>query len=642
MEHIVPHTSPHTHGKEPKGATPAPISRETFLPIVEEIIAKSKHYLSPKEGELIRQAYEFAYTAHEGQQRFSGDPYITHPLAATKILLRLEPDVETIIACMLHDVPENTDYTLEQIEELFGPVVTSLITGIVNLSSVHYTNPDETEMLKKLFLAITKDIRIIFIKLSERLHNIYTLPFIPDKAKQKRVAEETLYVYAPIANRLGLLHLKSRLEDACFKFLFPEEYATIRERLEQQANSLQHVLNESIAVLKTKLQENHILAEVYGRVKTPYSIFSKMKRKGLHDIQDLYDLLAVRVIVQHRDTCYRVLGIVHTYWTPITSRIKDYIAKPKKNNYQSIHTVVLGVDPHAPEQPLEIQIRSRHMHEEAEYGNAAYAVYKEKGKTSHAEQFDWYKDLRNLARSSGSDLDFYKEEIFTLTPEGEILILPKGATPVDFAYGISDTLGDTCWAAKVNGEKVPLDYQLKSGQTVEILRKHERLPNATWLSFVVTEKAKSHIQNYFQEQDEEKLFSLGISMLNTYLKQKDKPRLAQEMSILGRALQHKKDSLENRKALLIQIAKSQISLEEVYKKLYPVESISPSAPQGNNEVVIDGEHNISYRIARCCKPTRGQDIQGYVTRDGNISVHRAECHFLLGGNKDRIINCTWK
>jgi len=464
--------------------------------------------------ERVLAAYMFAKNAHGGQKRHSGEPFIQHPLAATEILLALKPDEDSIVACLLHDVLRITPIELKTVRATFGDSVISLLKGLEPLSKVHYRGLErQTENLRKLFLAMAKDIRVILIKLASRLHNMRTLEFVPSVEKQQRIANETLTIYSPIASRLGIFAFKNELDTLCFKHLYPKEYSEITKQLLEFTGMQETVIHKS---LLTKVLDNgDISATIEIHVRNPYSIFKKLKKRVKSNVSELYDNFELRIIVETEAQCYQVLGLIHKHWTPLSRRFKDYIEVPKTNGYQSLHTTLIGFSPKLSNQPIVVQIRTKKMNETAEFGIAAQWHYKKQGGvlTIDQKKLPWIQGLvdlhENLKNNSefieALSVDIFHDRIFILTPKGDVLDLPYDATPVDFAYAIHTGIGNKCRGAKVNGRIVPLDYKLKNGQVVEIITGLTEKPNRYWLYFVVTFAAKTHIKQWFNTQNSEKI-----------------------------------------------------------------------------------------------------------------------------------------
>ena len=475
---------------------------------IEDIVTSVKNYHPNANIELIQKAYDLANAAHSGQKRQSGEDYIIHPLSVAMILTRLQLDDVTISAALLHDVVEDTTYTLEQMQEIFGDDVAMLIDGVTKLGKIKYKSKEEQQLenYRKLFLAMAKDIRVIMIKLADRLHNMRTLKVMrPDK--QQRIARETIEIYAPLANRLGISSIKWELEDLCLRYLEPEAYYDLVEKVKQKRLERQVFIQESIIQLQEKLDEEDMDAEISGRAKHFYSIYKKMKRDN-KDISEIYDLSAVRVLVNTVQECYGVLGVIHAMWKPIPGRFKDYIAMPKSNGYQSLHTTVMTGG-----YPLEIQIRTFAMHKVSEYGVAAHWKYKERGKGATAsngydQKLSWLRQMVTLQQELSDPgeyvealkMDIFSDEVFVFTPNGDVIDLPKGSIPIDFAYRIHTEVGNHCVGAKVNGKIVPLEYKLKNGDIVSIItNKSNNGPSWDWLNEVASSETRTKIRSWFKK-----------------------------------------------------------------------------------------------------------------------------------------------
>ena len=632
---------------------------------IDHIIERAKSYLPQLDEARVRHAYEFAKTSHKNQKRDSGEPYIIHPLAVTDILLDLKPDEDSIIAALAHDVLEDTDRTTEDIAKELGESVVPLAKGMEKLGIVYYRGRErQIENLRKMFLAMADDIRVILIKLADRLHNMRTLHHIAEH-KQKRIAEETLTIYAPIAARLGIYRMKNELEELCFRFLYSDEYERISDELMGNQTMRENIIEQSKRTLLTILKENGIDAEVEGRVKNKYSIYKKLKRKDKNYASELYDIFALRIIVKDEPTCYQVLGTVHKHWKPLARRFKDYIAVPKLNGYQSLHTTLIGLAPRVHNQPVEVQIRSREMHEIAQFGIAAHWQYKEaKGKSIAIPEnkLNWVQGLvalhENLKNNNefieNLSVDIFHDRIFVLTPKGDVLDLPQGATPIDFAYAIHTDVGNRCKGAKANGQIVPLDFQLRNGQVVEILTGNSDEPNRYWLSFVVTTHAKNKIKQWFNSQDKEELLKIGKEMVNQHLKRYNQSPLDPNYSLL-KNYEGEKMTLKEREALLEKIGNGSVDVVSVIKKVLPTEKILPRSSKktlskevltegvklDNADILITGDKGYQTQIATCCMPGPGDEIIGYVTRGRGVSIHKAKCKMLDGLDSKRFIKASW-
>ena len=630
------------------------------------VIKKIKKYLPNLNEDRIKEAYEFAKNAHKGQVRSSGEPYVQHPLRVAMILTDLHPDEDSIISALLHDVVEDTDIDIDEIEAKFGPGVVPLLNGLEKLSRVYYKGEErQVENLRKMFLAMSKDIRVILIKLADRLHNMRTLEFVPED-KRKRIAQETITIYSPIAGRLGMYRLKNELDDLCFKFLHPKEYVRLKKELKEASGWQKDIVKTSKNILCRILKESGIEAEIEGRVKHAYSIFKKLKKKDKNYVTELYDIFALRIIVEDEAQCYQALGVVHKNWAPLARRFKDYIAVPKSNGYQSLHTTLIGLCPKIHNQPIEIQIRSNSMNDVAKFGVAAHWQYKEKNGYSvaaPANQITWVQNLVNIHENFKNNDEFFEsinldvlhDQIFALTPNGEVLNLPSDSTPVDFAYAIHTDIGNKCKGAKINGKIVPLDYKLKNGQVIEILTKNTGQPNRYWLSFVVTAQAKTRIKQWFNNQDADKLLKIGKEIINDHLKRFNQDLLDPNLSFL-KTFKNKKQTIREREQLIIKVGNGSLDAISLIKDILPAEKVMKKKAQKtlakevlteniqidkDSEVLIGGEKGFKTQIATCCLPKAGDDIIGYITRGSGVTVHNSNCKMLKGLDSDRFIKVNW-
>jgi GTP pyrophosphokinase len=477
------------------------------MPNVEELYKLSDQPFTEKEKALIKKAYDFAEKAHEGQKRLSGEPYFIHALETAKTLVKLRMDTQTILAGLLHDVLEDTKTSEKTIEDEFGSEVLFLIKGVTKLGTLKYRGHQRhVESLRKFFFAMANDIRVVIIKFADRLHNLRTLEFIPEE-KRERIAMESIEVYAPLANRLGMGKLRGEIEDAAFPYVYPKEYAQIEELIKERKESYEKNLGEVKKELEKELRKNHIkVVEINYRLKHKYSLWKKLMKRDM-DMDKVYDMVALRVVVENVEECYRVLGIIHSIWRPLPGRIKDYIAVPKPNGYRSIHTSIFTGSGGT----AEIQIRTREMHAEAAYGIAAHFLYKEteSGKKSHydKEKFKWIEELKNLNYNPDDPasflehlkMDFFNDRIFIFTPKGDVVDLPEDSTPIDFAYSIHSDIGDHIAGAKVNGKMVQIFSKLKNRDIVEIIKKKDAAPSSKWLEFVKSSIAKKHIRSYLEK-----------------------------------------------------------------------------------------------------------------------------------------------
>lgn len=626
-----------------------------------------KSYQPDETCENIRKAYELADEAHKEQNRVNGDPYILHPLAVAEILADMEIDTTTITASLLHDVVEDTEYMLEDIERIFGKEVAFLVDGVTKLNRLDYRTKEDQQVnsMRKMFLAMAKDIRVVVIKLADRLHNMRTLKYMRSE-KQKRIAQETLEIYAPLAHRLGIFNIKWELEDLSFRYMEPDKYYDLVDQMKEKRKVREEIVNEAIDVLKKTLTESSISFEINGRPKHFYSIYKKMKKDN-RDLSQIYDLYAIRVIVDTVQDCYGVLGIVHSLWKPLPYRFKDYIAMPKPNNYQSLHTTVIGTRG----QPVEIQIRTWDMHHIAEYGVAAHWRYKEGRASQKATGFDekmgWLRNLLEWQDTSNPQefvnalkLDAFSDEVFVFTPRGDVIDLPQGAIPIDFAYRIHTDVGHRCVGAKVNGKIVPLDYALKNGDIVEVITSKTGKPSLDWLKIVGSSESRSKIRNWFKKENREENIEKGSAAL-----EKECKRLGHDWKLVshsGRiAKVAKQMNAGTEDDLLAAVGYGGfavntvlIKLLELHKELDRVddeqneksliEKLKPRKASGHNHsgVLVKGESGLLVRLSKCCSPVPGDPIIGFVTRGRGVSVHRADCpNVRLDEDVDRLIDVEW-
>lgn len=627
------------------------------------------HKASPEGIKLVEKAYAFAEEAHRGQLRNSGEEYIQHPLEVAKILSELEMDEATIAAAFLHDVVEDTEYTLEDIEKEFGPHVALLVDGVTKLGRIEYKSKVElqVENLRKMFLAMAKDIRVILIKLADRLHNMRTLNY-HSPHKQKEIAQETLEIFAPLANRLGIFRIKWELEDLAFRYLKPQEYRDLSEGIAVKRAEREEQINEVISILRQRLTEVGIKADIAGRPKHFYSIYRKMITQH-KELSEIYDLTAIRVIVDSVNDCYGALGIVHTMWKPVPGRFKDYIAMPKPNMYQSLHTTLVG----AHGEPFEIQIRTWEMHRTAEYGIAAHWKYKEGGSKpatgSFEEKLSWLRQMlewQHDSKDAGEfmeslKIDLFADTVFVFTPKGDVVELPAGSCPVDFAYRVHTDVGHRCVGAKINNRIVPLDTKLSNGNIVEILTsKQSNGPSRDWLNFVKTSQAKSRIRSWFRKEKREENMNRGKDILEREIRKLGlEPAEVLKAEILSKILKsYNFSALEDLFAAVgdgaitvnkvIMRIKEDLSKEErerlKLEALQQGEGKSSTYGKASQGVRVKGVDNVLIRFSRCCNPLPGDDIVGYITRGRGVSIHRRECdniRALLQEEKERLVEVIW-
>jgi GTP pyrophosphokinase len=644
---------------------------------LEQYIIKIEQYNPNIDTSELVKAYNFAENAHRGQFRKSGEPYFIHPVEVSLILAELEMDVHTIIASLLHDVVEDTDVSCEEIEKMFGADVALLVDGVTKLGKIHYESKEErqAENLRKMLLAMAKDIRVILIKLAYRLHNMRTLKFMTD-AKKKEKATETLEIYAPIAHRLGIFRIKWELEDLALLYMYPEEYYDLVARVNQKRETRLNYINKVINDLQEAIGEVNITCEIYGRPKNFYSIYKKMYVQH-KNFEEIYDLTAVRILVDSVKDCYGALGVVHTMWTPLPGRFKDYIATPKPNMYQSLHTTLIGEQG----EPFEIQIRTYEMHKIAEYGIAAHWKYKEGGNSEpqgnkNADMDSKLSWLRQMMELQGDlkdpqefmeslKIDLFNNQVYVFTPDGEVMELPVGSTPVDFAYKIHSAVGNKCIGAKVNNRIVPLNYQLKNGQLVEIMTsKSAGGPSRDWLKFVKTTQAKNRIKHYFKKERREENISNGRDMLERDIKRAGfqpsqlmrpewvKP-IIERLSMnsvddlyaaigyggimLAQVVPKLKDHYKNEQ-------KERLKEEQDEEEIFEIKEERPRKRAGSSDgVTVKGTDNLLVRFAKCCNPVPGDEIIGFITRGRGVTIHRSDCNNFERNDDtpNRFIEVSW-
>ena len=616
---------------------------------IKELLITQKH--SQEDIEQVEKAYRFAKKLHDGQFRASGEPYIIHPVEVAKILAGLEVDTHTLIAAFLHDVLEDTDTKPETIEELFGSDVLNLVQGVTKLGKLQFKSKEErqAENFRRLFIAMANDIRVIFLKLADRLHNMRTLNFM-EPEKQKKIAKETLDIFAPLANRLGIYKIKAELEDLSLRYLEPEKYYEIAQLVAQTKADREETVNLLIDKISKDVQKNGINAQITGRAKHYYSIYAKMKRQNIA-FNDLYDITAVRVIVDTVKECYEVLGLIHSQFKPIPGRFKDYIAMPKGNMYQSLHTSVIG--PRS--KPLEVQIRTWKMHQVAEYGIAAHWRYKEKGsqKADNASdmKFSWMhklveydKEMKNAEDYVKSvKLDLFSDQVFAFTPNGDVLDLPKDATPVDFSYRIHSDVGHKTVGALVNGRIVPLNTKLNNGDIVEILTSKTPAPRLDWLTFVVTKQASQKIRQWFKKNNREEHVNIGKTNLEHELTKAvfDECLKNGEFDKVAKSMNY-----QSAEDLFAALGYGETTLTKVINKVRkpiekkPEDSFHASGRKNSQKDII-GLEGLLYSFARCCSPIPGEPIVGVVTRAKGVTVHRVDCKTLETIPHERLMDIHW-
>ena len=625
---------------------------------IQDIIDAIVSYKPEADLASVQKAYVYAAAAHAGQTRLSGEPYLSHPLEVANTLTQLRLDEATIVAGLLHDTVEDTKATIEEIESEFGKEVAEIVDGVTKISLMTFETKEEqqAENIRKMILAMSEDIRVLIVKLADRLHNMRTLNF-QKTHKQKLISQETMDIYAPLANRLGLHRMKLDLEELSFRYLKPDAYAHISEWLEKHRADDEEYIDEVIAVLNGILVKNEVKARIKGRIKHPYSIYHKLVAQNL-TMDEMHDIIAFRVIVADLKDCYASLGLVHAEWRPVPGRFKDYISMPKANMYQSLHTTVIGPR----NERMEVQIRTEEMDRLAENGLASHWLYKEgdRVKAKDVRQFTWLREMLDWQKMESDSREFlrslrfdlFKDEIYVFTPKGEVKELPEDATPVDFAYQIHTQVGNRCVGAKVNGKLVPLSAKLHSGDMVEIITDPNRHPSRDWLKFVKTAKARTRIQHFIRTEERERSLSLGKEMLEkqgrkvsiNIAKALKDGELAKILPELG---------FSTTEELFSAVGYARITPQKVLRLLMPKEEAEKHeeaekqqaktpVPQKGDSVVIQGMRDVMVRYAKCCNPVPGDAIVGYISRGRGVTIHTSDCPTIQEMEPERLISVQWE
>lgn len=629
------------------------MGKEDILTI-EDVISKARGYLMEEDAMFLRRAYEFAAYAHKDQYRKSGEPYIIHPVQIAGILVELEMDPETVAGGFLHDVVEDTNVTLEELEEEFNHEVAMLVDGVTKLGKIKYKSKEalQAENHRKMFVAMAKDIRVILIKLADRLHNMRTLKHLPPE-KQRRISNETLEIFAPLAHRLGISTIKWELEDTALRYLNPQQYYRIVQLMKQKRQQRETYIDDVINEVKQQVKDVNIEVDISGRPKHLYSIYRKMVKQH-KQFNEIYDLLAVRIIVESIKDCYAVLGIIHTCWKPMPGRFKDYIAMPKPNLYQSLHTTVIGPKG----DPLEVQIRTKDMHEIAEYGIAAHWAYKEgrqltKDKDSFEEKLTWFREILEWQNETHDaeefmeslKVDLFSDMVYVFTPKGDVIELPSGSVPLDFAYKIHTEVGNQTIGAKINGKMEPLDYQLKNGDIIEVMTsKHSYGPSQDWLKITQTSQSKNKIKQFFKKQRRDENISKGKDAvyreINTLgidpkeaLTQDNLKRVYDRFNFVNEDDMYAAVGYQGITAALIAtrltdtIRRTRQKEQDMQETLEEVknEAQDKKVHKRDSGVQVEGVDNLLVRLSKCCNPVPGDKIVGYITKGRGVSVHRADC-----------------
>lgn len=641
---------------------------------IEQLLERAAAYLKPNDLVRIREAYDFADQAHFGQVRKSGEPYILHPLAVAEILVNMQMDVTSVIAALLHDVVEDTTVSLDAVEKQFGKTCAMLVDGLTKLEKIKFKSKEEqqNENYRKMFVAMAQDIRVILIKLADRLHNMRTLKFQSEEA-QRRIADETLEIFCPIAHRLGISAIKWEMEDIALRYLNPQQYYRIVNLMQKKRVEREKYIEEIIGSIRNKLGEMGIEGDISGRPKHIYSIFKKMTTKN-KQFNEIYDLLAIRVIVDNIKDCYATLGIIHTLWKPMPGRFKDYIAMPKPNMYQSLHTTVVGPSG----EPLEVQIRTWDMHKTSEFGIAAHWAYKEGSMVpsgGFGDRMNFFREILELQQETHDaaefmeslKMDFFSDLVFVFTPKGEVIELPAGSVPLDFAYRIHTEIGNRTVGAKVNGRIVPLDYKLGTGDIVEILTsKHSYGPSQDWVKIAQSSHARSKIKQWFKKEKREENVQKGKDAIDRELK-----RLGLEPSVVTTDdnLQEvaKKFNFNDIEDMMSAVGfggitaaqictrltdklrkeneEAQSKALELTSEVKEVKAPLEKKSRPTHGVRVKGVDNMLVRFARCCNPVPGDPIIGYITRGRGVSIHREDCTNIPTGDEDdhnRMIDVEWE
>jgi GTP pyrophosphokinase len=646
--------------------------------LYQQLIQKVRSYHPSADISIIEKAYLLAKDAHKDQFRKSGEPYIIHPLCVANILAELELDKESIVAGILHDVVEDTDFTIEQVAGMFSEEIALLVDGVTKLTQLNYSKDKveiQAENLRKMFLAMAKDIRVILIKLADRLHNMRTLKY-KEPEKQKETARETMDIYAPIAQRLGISKIKIELDDLSLKYLEPEVYKDLAEKIATKKSERQAYIDSIVADVKSHIDASGIPAKIDGRIKHFFSIYKKMVNQN-KTLEQIYDLFAVRIIVDSLKDCYAALGVIHEMYKPIPGRFKDYIAMPKPNMYQSLHTTLIGPKG----QPFEIQIRTFEMHRTAEYGIAAHWKYKEgqdgKGGTTKAEEekltwlrqvLEWQRDLsdnKEFLSLLKNDFDLFSESVYAFTPTGDVKTLPTGSNPIDFAYSIHSAVGNKMVGARVNGKLVPIDYVIQNGDRIEIITsQNSKGPSRDWLSIVKSTQAKNKINQWFKTEFKDENITRGKELITNYCKTKNivlsdllKPEFInvvmrkygfKEWDAVLAAVGHgglKEGQVVNRlQEEYKKKYKKEVTDENILEQITEVRDNKLAPKKSKSGIVVKGIHDLAVRFSKCCSPVPGDEIVGFVTRGRGVSIHRTDCINVMNlpeEDRARLIDAEW-
>jgi len=628
---------------------------------IDQLLDRVKSYNAEADLNIVRKAYEFSAKVHEGQRRRSGEPYLQHPIAVAGVLTSLRTDVTAIVAALLHDTLEDTVATPEELESEFGKDVVHLVDGVTKIGKITFKSHEEkqAENFRKMLLSMADDIRVVLIKLADRLHNMRTLEHL-SQAKRHAIAEETLEIYAPLANRLGIGWIKNELEDLCLKHLKPDVYEVLRTRVAKRDEDRQQYIQEVIELVNKALQEHGLPGQVYGRPKHLYGIYQKMNKQSI-SFEEVYDLTALRIVTDTKMNCYALVGVIHSLWRPVPGRFKDYIAIPKSNLYQSIHTTVVGPKG----EHVEFQIRTEEMHRVAECGIAAHWKYKEQGRVTERDsktfgwlhQFvEWHRDLPDNRQFMDSvKLDLFHDVVYVFTPKGIVKELPRGSTPVDFAYAIHTEVGDHCVGAKVNGKIVPLKHLVESGDTIEILTSPTQTPHKDWLKFVRTSRAKTKIKHWIKIEEQKRSLEIGRRLLESEFRRHGMApaQMLKSSELAAAARQAGYDTTDE---LIASVGFGHLPTANVMEKLaalsaslVPEKRATPSkrkvvaGKSDDKGVKVKGARDVLMQLSRCCNPVPGDRILGYITRGRGLTIHAVDCPNLeaLDYDRERLVEVEW-
>ncbi|MCA9539328.1 MAG: bifunctional (p)ppGpp synthetase/guanosine-3',5'-bis(diphosphate) 3'-pyrophosphohydrolase [Myxococcales bacterium] len=633
---------------------------------LDDVIEELSRHHPDADVDLVRRAYVFSARAHRGQTRMDGEPYLTHPLEVSHIVAQLRLDAASVCAGLLHDTVEDTKATMEEVQAQFGDDVAFLVSSLTKLEKINFQSDEEAqaENFRKMLIAMSRDLRVVLVKLADRLHNMRTLRYLREQ-KQQRIARETLDIYAPLANRLGINWIKTELEDLCFKYLFADEYKALAERIKKTRAEREQYILRVIDALTDELRRHELKGDVTGRPKHLWSIRQKMRGSG-RDLDHLFDILAFRIIVDRVSECYEALGLVHSLWKPVPGRFKDYIALPKDNDYQSLHTAVMGPEM----ERIEIQIRTREMHNTAEFGVAAHWSYKEgkiglttKGADAHfawlRQLLEWHRDLKDPTDFMQTvKVDLFANEVYVFTPQGDVRAFPRGATPVDFAYAIHTDLGHEVVGARVNGSQVSLRYELQNGDVIEIQRQKGSKPKPDWIKFVKTGRAATKIRSFLRQEENARAFQIGQELLEKELK-----RYGVSLNRLRRSGQldtalgnHK---YRTEKELLVALGYGKARADSILPDLLPADQlaqgpredektestlqklVSKVLPRTKGGIIVDGLEGLALHFPKCCSPVHGDDIVGFITRGRGVTIHRKDCTRVLDSDPARRVEARW-